>query len=163
MSEAEKTTTECPERRCHSRKICNYMLGSMALCLVPALLFDLAAITALQLKMVSELAEDYGQSFKESLGRSLILSLVGTLGAAHLAAGTFFSLAKLMPGIGHVVAALSQPVMIGATTYALGRVFEFHFATGGTLLDFDVEKMREHFRKEFAAGLDIAKQTKAKA
>ena len=41
--------------------------------------------------------------------------------------------------------------MAGASTWAMGKVFTQHFATGGTLLDFDPDTMREHFKTEMAA------------
>ena len=44
-----------------------------------------------------------------------------------------------------------MPALSLAATQALGRVFAQHFETGGTLLDFDVETMRDYFRKEFEA------------
>lgn len=160
------TEAEIPQEADLDRSIRNYMLGTMGVCLVPAPLLDLAAITGLQLKMLSELAEAYEVPFKENLGRSLLFSLVGTLGAGHLAVGAFGSLMKLVPGVGHLAAALTQPVLVGAATYALGKVFKMHFALGGTLLDFDAEKMREHFRAEFDAGVSVAKaanKEKAKA
>lgn len=164
--ETEQATTEADAPAppvCFDTKIRNYMLGSMAVCLIPAPLLDLAAITALQAKMVADLAEAHGVSYKDNLGRSLIMGLVGTLGASHLALGTVGSVLKLLPGVGYLAAAVSLPVLVGGTTYALGRVFQAHFATGGTLLDFDVDKMREHFQAEFEKGKDVAKASKKAA
>jgi hypothetical protein len=33
----------------------------------------------------------------------------------------------------------------------MGRVFSQHFEAGGTLLDFDADKLRSHFKTEFEA------------
>ena len=44
-----------------------------------------------------------------------------------------------------------MPAFNAAATYALGRVFIQHFECGGTILDLDPDKVREHFRREFEA------------
>jgi hypothetical protein len=44
-----------------------------------------------------------------------------------------------------------MPGFSSAATYAIGQVFIKHMESGGTLLDFNVEKMREHFIDEFEA------------
>ena len=36
-----------------------------------------------------------------------------------------------------------------ALTLAVGKVFTLHFETGGSLLNFEPEKVRSHFEKEF--------------
>jgi hypothetical protein len=42
-----------------------------------------------------------------------------------------------------------MPAFGAAATYAVGQVFIQHFESGGTFLDFDPDKVREHFRQEF--------------
>jgi hypothetical protein len=39
--------------------------------------------------------------------------------------------------------------LAGALTHAVGELFIMHFEAGGTLLTFEVEKMRAHFRREY--------------
>jgi uncharacterized protein (DUF697 family) len=58
---------------------------------------------------------------------------------------------KFLPVIGTTVGLLTMPGLSVAATYAVGKVFIAHFEAGGTLLDFDPEKVREHFRAEFEA------------
>ena len=43
-------------------------------------------------------------------------------------------------------------LFVAAYTWALGNVFIQHFEAGGTFLDFDPEKVREHFRTYFKEG-----------
>ena len=50
-----------------------------------------------------------------------------------------------MPLVGPALGVLSMPAMAAAVTWAVGKVFMQHFASGGTLLDFDPEKTRTHF------------------
>ncbi|MCI5222501.1 MAG: DUF697 domain-containing protein, partial [Candidatus Electrothrix sp. AR4] len=68
------------------RRILQYTSGGMAMGIVPFPLIDLAALTAVQLKMLHSLANIYEVEFKASLGKSAISSLVG--GALPVAAAT---------------------------------------------------------------------------
>jgi hypothetical protein len=43
---------------------------------------------------------------------------------------------------------VSSPAFASASTYAVGKVFIQHFATGGTFLDFDPDKVKAHFAAE---------------
>ena len=40
-------------------------------------------------------------------------------------------------GVGTVIGALTMPVVSAGATYVIGKVFIQHFASGGTLLDFN--------------------------
>jgi uncharacterized protein (DUF697 family) len=61
------------------------------------------------------------------------------------------SAVKAVPLVGTIAGMILMPSLAAASTLAIGRVFNQHFASGGTLLSFDTEKMREHFKVEFEA------------
>lgn len=136
------------------RIVRNYAIGSMVPSLLPVPMLDLAVVTGVQLKMLHSLAETYGVPFKEELGRSAITALLG--GTVALSAARVVSSAvKAVPVVGSLVGAFTMPVVNGASTYAVGKVFEQHFSTGGTLLDFDPVQMRDYFQKQFEEGKKI--------
>jgi hypothetical protein len=58
------------------------------------------------------------------------------------------SVAKGMPGIGTLVGALTMPVFSAGATYIIGKVFIQHFASGGTLLDFNPPDYREFIKAQ---------------
>ena len=60
------------------------------------------------------------------------------------------SLIKGMPGIGSAIGALTMPVYSAGVTYVIGKVFMKHFASGGTLLDFDPPDYREFIKQQQA-------------
>ena len=64
----------------------------------------------------------------------------------------------MLPFVGYVVGGLSTPLLAGAATYAVGKVFIQHFESGGTLLDFEPAKVREYFRQEFSVGQGLASE-----
>jgi len=138
-----------------------YTLWAMGLGIIPLPIVDVVAVTGVQLKLLSELAKEYGQQFSESWGKSVLGSLVGGVGATELAYGTFGSLVKAIPGVGTLFGMVAMPAMAGATTYAVGKVFQMHFASGGTMLDFNVEKMRQHYEQHLQEGVRRAEGANA--
>jgi uncharacterized protein (DUF697 family) len=135
------------------------MLWSAGAGVLPIPMLELVAITAVELKLVKELADIYGAGYRKDLAKAAVLSLLGSLGSVTL--GKMFALSSLkaIPVLGHVVSVASVPALAAAITYAIGRIFGTHFETGGTLLDFDASRVREYFRTEFANGMKVATET----
>ncbi|MBD3425699.1 MAG: hypothetical protein GF409_00550 [Candidatus Omnitrophica bacterium] len=51
--------------------------------------------------------------------------------------------ARAVPGIGTLLGIGSQVILAGASTYALGKVFQYRFENDGTLYNFYVDEMKE--------------------
>ena len=115
---------------------------------VPVPGLDLAAIFAVQLRMLSQLSAHYRVPFRESAAKSSIAALMAMLLQGSLAGG-LITLSKFVPLVGTVVALAALPAFVAAGTYAIGVVFITHFAAGGTFLDFDPKKVEKHFRQQF--------------
>ena len=139
------------ERLARARSLAkNYVLASASIALIPVPLADLAGIMALQVKLVHGLAKHYEVPFKESIVKSLVASLlsgassvIGVLGLA--------SFAKIVPVLGTLAGGGGVAVTAVSVTYATGEVFIRHFESGGTLLDFDPDKVRALFKRELKA------------
>lgn len=128
-----------------------FSLWSGAAGLIPIPIVDIAAVGGVQLQMLRKLAEIYGVSFADNRGKSVIASLAGAIIPASTAtttAMTFGSLIKGVPGIGWTVGALTMPVYSAGVTWVIGRVFMKHFASGGTLLDFDPPDYKEFIKAQ---------------
>ena len=138
-----------------------YVYGAMAVGLVPVPLVDLAGLTALQIKMVHSIAKIYDVPFKTDIGKSTIASLLGSLGPVTIARGTFGSLVKAIPVVGPIAGIATQPVLAGAFTYAVGKVFIQHFEAGGTFLNFNPKKVKEYFAEQFKEGKLMADEMAA--
>lgn len=163
-SEAKTVSEEtcCCEpmsKECEAKSVVKkYLLGSMAAAMIPVPVVDTAAVVGVQLKMLHSLSNIYGVPFSANMGKSVLASLVGGLGAASVARGTFGSLIKLVPIVGSLAGAVTLPVLVGASTYAVGKVFIQHFEAGGTFLDFDPAKVRGHFEKLYSEGAKVAEE-----
>ena len=128
--------------------------------LIPAPIVDLASITAIQANMIKEIANHFGVEFKENLCRNIIGALVTGTGIVSLGTAAASSLMKSIPLLGTFGGILTMPIIAGASTYALGKVFIEHFENGGTLLDFRPETVKEQFKKEYQEGKKVAANLK---
>jgi uncharacterized protein (DUF697 family) len=134
-----------------SQVVDRFSLWSGAAGLIPIPIADMAAVGGVQLVMLRRLSEIYGVPFSENRGKSIIASLAGAVlpaSTATTSAMTVGSLVKALPGLGWAVGALSMPVLSAGATYVIGKVFIQHFASGGTLLDFNAPDYREFIKAQ---------------
>ena len=110
----------------HSEKIVRlYSQYAAAAGLIPLPGIDLAAVGAVQLRMIAELAAHYNVPFNGQVGRSLLATMIGGIGAARLS----FAL-------GPMIGIVAKPGAAFGATWAIGKLFASHFEKGGTLADF---------------------------
>ena len=115
----------------HAEKIVKlYSQYAAAAGLIPLPGIDLAAVGAVQLRMIAELAAHYNVPFNSQVGQSLLATLIGGIGAA-----------KLSYALGPVIGIVAKPGAAFGATWAIGRLFVSHFDKGGTLADFDAKKV----------------------
>lgn len=137
----------------------NHTIWSMGAGFIPILIADIFAVSALQMDMIRQLCKVYDIDYEETRGKAIVTSLTGAT-IARLGAR---SIIKLIPGIGSIIGGVTVSIFAGASTYALGEVFKTHFASGGTILDFDPDRVRKFYREKFEKGKDIAKEWKDEA
>jgi uncharacterized protein (DUF697 family) len=125
----------------------NYVLASAGIALVPVPLVDLVGLMALQVKLVHGLAKHYDVPFKENAVRSLLASLLSGASSTLLVKG-FASLAKALPVLGTLAGGGGIAVSSASVTYAVGEAFIQHFESGGTLLNFDADKLKCLFKRK---------------
>jgi predicted transcriptional regulator len=68
----------------------------------------------------------------------------------------------MIPGLGSIIGGITVSVFAGASTYALGEVFKKHFSSGGTILDFDPERLRKLYKEQFEKGKKVVEEIKKK-
>jgi uncharacterized protein (DUF697 family) len=128
--------------------------------LLPVPFVDLAAVGALQIQMVRLISRIYDVPFSENRGKALVAGIAGTMIPASTGLG-MASVVKTVPIAGSAIGALATPALAMAATYAIGMVFIQHFASGGTLLDFEPPNYREFITREMQAHLGQSKTTPA--
>ncbi|WP_085584694.1 YcjF family protein [Thalassospira mesophila] len=120
--------------------------------LVPIPFFEMAASSTIQLRMIAKLCDVYGIPFSENTIKSAVATLVATVLPASGVGLAATKLMRRVPVVGTVFGLIAMPSFAAACTYALGRVFAWHFARGGTTSDFNAEEMKDRFKNEFAEG-----------
>ena len=144
------------------RLIRRYMALSMGAGLIPAPLIDTLVLGALQLLLIRDLAQLHGAEFSPARGRALLAALLGSAGTVSVATGYLASLVKLLPVVGYGAGAATMPVLAGAATFAVGRVFQRHFAGGGNLWDFDAAEKAPEMNDALAEGRRLADTSRPK-
>lgn len=149
-------SNEKSERSKHADTVIrNHIIWSMgASFIIPIPVADIFAVSALQLDMIRQLCRVYDVDFSETQGKAIVTSLT----SSTLARAGARSLIKLVPGLGTLIGGVTVSVFNGASTFALGEVFKKHFQSGGTILDFDVDRLKKVYREKFEKGKDVADQ-----
>ncbi|MCB0593426.1 MAG: DUF697 domain-containing protein [Lewinellaceae bacterium] len=132
----------------------NHVIWSMGAGLIPVLIADIFAVSALQLDMIRQMSKVYDVDFSETQGKAIVTSLTSTT-LARVTAG---SLVKMIPVVGSIIGGVTVSVFAGASTYALGQVFKRHFESGGTILDFDPARLKKLYKEQFEKGKKVAEQ-----
>ena len=124
-----------------------FALWSGAAGLIPVPFVDATAVGAVQIQMIRRISQIYGVPFSDNQGKALIASLIGSMIPASSGIGAA-SLLKGVPLVGTAVGAFVMPVLSAGATYAIGMAFIQHFASGGTLLDFNPHDYREFIKAQ---------------
>lgn len=146
------------ERSKHADSVIrNHMIWSMGMSvIVPIPIADIFAVSAVQLDMIRQLCKVYDKDFSETQGKAIVTAL----SSSTLARAGARSLIKLIPGIGTIVGGVAVSIFNGASSYAIGEVFKKHFESGGTILDFDTERLTKLYKEKFEKGKKVAEQVK---
>ena len=148
------------ERRLRAAKeVDRFSFWSGVAGLLPIPFVDLAAVAAVQIQMLRVISRIYDVPFSENRGKALIAGLFGTIIPVSTGVG-MASVVKGIPIAGTAVGALVTPALAVAATYAIGRVFIQHFASGGTLLDFEPPNYREFISREMQSRLGRSPKSK---
>lgn len=125
----------------------SHVLWAMGGGLIPIPLVDFAAVTAIQLEMLQQLAQLYGVNYNRSMGKAFVSALTGTT-IARIGA----SFIKAIPGVGTLIGGASMAITSGASTYAVGQVAISHFSSGGSLSNFVEEQVQAAYESAFERG-----------
>jgi uncharacterized protein (DUF697 family)/predicted GTPase len=90
---------------------------------IPIPFVDMVLISAIQTRMVYELAQLYGQP----LTARRLGELASTLGLGMLIRQGGRELIKVIPGLGTVIGSVAGGIMAAASTYALGQAFCYYY------------------------------------
>ena len=113
--------------------------------LIPMPVWDLVAISSVNVMMIKDLYALYGVTFNEKKARTVTSLLLASLSPRLLAGITASSLVKFVPFVGGALATVSMPLLSSASTYVTGNIMISHLEQGGTLDNFDVKEHKAKF------------------
>ncbi len=125
-----------------SKLVDRFAIWSGVAGLIPVPIIDAVAVGGLQLQMLRRISQIYDVPFSENRGKALIAALAGAMIPATSGIGAA-SVLKSVPVVGTIIGGFVMPVLSAGATYAIGKAFIQHFASGGTLLDFNPPDYRD--------------------
>jgi len=138
----------------------HHVYYAMGVGLIPVPLADFAGLTGIQINLLRKIAKAYDIPFFKDSVKNILSSLVGGVLPLAIATPLAASISKFLPVMGQTVGVVTMPILSGATTYALGKVFIQHFASGGTFLTFDPEKVKSFYKDMLKEGENVAADIK---
>ncbi len=160
---AEYNRTErCRQEKLADKTIRRHVYISLGIGLVPLPFVDFAGVAGTQLNLLRKLSEIYNIPFSKEMIKNILGALIGGAFSAAVAPRLAFSIFKIVPGPGQTLAVAGAAGVSGASTYAIGKVFDRHFAEGGTFLSFDPEKAKAFYEKMFQEGKKVVDDLKRK-
>jgi len=134
-----------------------HVMAAMGIGLLPSALLDVVGITYIEVRMIGKLANIYNFPFPRKLvAIKVLISLIGSIGPVYLAV-KLRSSAKGVPLVGYAWHVGLLSATGGAAVYAVGKVFQKHFESGGTFLSKDNSLIRDYFRKKYKEGKQAVK------
>ena len=119
-----------------------YALLSAIAGLLPTAI-DAATLTGLQIKMIDDLAEQFGKNYTEAEGRHTLAALTGGLVAPVVAAPAIASAVVLIPGLGPLLGVAVSPATAAISTRLIGHLAVEHFERDEKLAARGAEKGAE--------------------
>jgi len=130
-----------------SKLVDRFAIWSGVAGLIPVPFVDVATVLGLQIQMVRRISQIYDVPFSENRGKAVIASLGGSMIPATSGMGAA-SMLKGVPILGMLASGFVMPALASGATFAIGKAFIQHFASGGTLLDFHAPDYREFVRAQ---------------
>jgi uncharacterized protein (DUF697 family) len=133
----------------------NHVIMAMGAGLIPSPVLDMVAVTWIEVAMINELAEVYSFPFPTRLAiYKALISLAGGIGPAYLSV-KYHSFLKAMPLVGHAFYGGALSLSGGVAVYAVGRIFQKHFESGGTFLSSENAVLKRYFADQQAEGIKV--------
>jgi uncharacterized protein (DUF697 family) len=155
VSDQVTTTPQDPRDATAAKIVQNHVLWSLSAGLIPLPVADIAAVTAVQMDALKQLATLYGVDYTEDHGKRFVAALSG---GALARVGA--SAVKAIPGVGTLLGGLGMSAMSGASTYAVCQVALHHFKTDGNFLNVPVDKAKGLYQDLLAKGKQFVQEVK---
>jgi len=130
----------------------DHVIAAVGAGLVPSPVVDIVAVTLIEVNMITRLAKAYSFPVPHRLVTyKVLISLVGGVGPAWLGL-KLQGLIKGVPLVGHALYVGTLSIFGGASVYAVGKLFQKHFESGGTFLSSRNTVLKGYYREKLEEG-----------
>ena len=129
-----------------------HVIGAMGAGLIPFPVVDMVGVALIEVNMITELAAAYNFPVPRTLVvYKLLISVAGAVGPIFLSI-YFQNALKALPLVGHAIYLGAFSLSGGISVYAVGKLFQKHFESGGTFLSSRNSVIRKFFAEKEAEG-----------
>jgi len=129
-----------------------HVVAAMGAGLVPFPVVDMVGVALIEVNMITELAATYNFPVPRALVvYKLMISVAGAVGPIFLSI-YFQNALKALPLVGHAIYLGAFSLSGGISVYAVGKLFQKHFESGGTFLSSRNSVIRTFFAEKEAEG-----------
>jgi uncharacterized protein (DUF697 family) len=128
-----------------------YALYGTATGLIPTFGLDVAALTAIQVKMIKDLADIYGYDVNDQMVRMTITTGITSLGG-RLITGLASSLTKAISPLKFLIGGATQAALSGFMTAEIGKIYQARLSSGQNPADITVSEIVNHIVAQVQEG-----------
>jgi uncharacterized protein (DUF697 family) len=129
-----------------------YTLVAAGVGVLPSPTINSVGIAAMELVMIDDLARTYNFPFPTKLAAlKILVSVIGSIGPVYFALKSKAAVSAI-PLVGHLIASSIYSLTGAISVYAVGKLFQRHFESGGTLLSKDNRFLKKAFKEEYEKG-----------
>lgn len=128
-----------------------YSLIGTATGLIPVVGVDVAALTAVQTKMIHDIADVYGYDLDDNLLQT-VLTTGATTVASRLLTGVASSLANSFSPLKALLGGATQAAIAGFMTLETGKLYQMHMEQGNDPADLGIMDVVNHVASQVQQG-----------
>lgn len=132
-----------------------YTLIGAGVGVVPSPMVNSVGIAVLEIAMIDDLARNYNFGFPTKLALvKAFISLVGSIGPVYLALKSQAAVSSV-PFVGHLLSTSIYSITGAISVYAVGKIFQLHFESGGVTLSKENSFLRKIFKEKSKEGKKV--------
>jgi uncharacterized protein (DUF697 family) len=122
-----------------------YMLFSFGAAMIPAAPLDTVVLAGVHVVLIKKICEHYGVEFSDHAARNILIAILGSLIPGSIGSVVGKKMFRMLPLAMHAAGFVAMAGFSAAVSYGIGKIFIRHFESGGTLLDFNLDKLHRLF------------------
>jgi uncharacterized protein (DUF697 family) len=151
-----ETATFSPRDKAAANAVIHkYAFYSFGCGFIPAPVVDVVAVLGFEVLMIQDLSHIYRFPFPGRLVTyKIVVSVLGSILPVY-SAMQLQNLIKVIPGLGAAASTGLLAITNGASVYAVGKVFQRHFESGGVFLSSNNIILRRFFKERYLEGKQV--------